>query len=353
MGECKITISIIPRGKCRKSVLLQNSMRSYSLISLATHGNFRGIHGNEAVNIFFVPCSKRKRLQPLEGLRAGSLVRSEVASVARDWVDRVLSAKTVVEARHLYLGRVMMEAKSVEVLPNTRSFVVSAGLGYVSRTDLIPPYSLTITSKDPDSILKYLNGNNSPSTWWAALMDSFGQHKLSLVDIMASSQGIAVFALPGSYLKMVAGEISNLPVDYRNRVRLVGAPVEAIPGNLKRLWMPYDDRFDGADSPNPGTLSDFAPRVGRHFIENILASDPGLSPEGHATLVDDALMLMAPKDIPKRRPGTDQEIIGLIQVLAKTNGMKSGETLRSLRREMGWACEQSRFKRLFSIAMGR
>ena len=280
-------------------------------------------------------------------------MRSEVASVARDWVDRVLSAVTLVEARQLYLGRVMVEAKSVEMLPNTRSFVVSAGLGYVSRTDLIPPYSLTITSKDPDGILNYLNGSNSPSTWWASLIGSFGQNKLALVDIMSSSQGIAVFALPGSYLKMVAGEISNLPEDYLNRVRIVGSPFEVIPGNLKRFWMPYDDRFDGVDSPNPGTLSDFAPRVGRHFIENILGSDPGLTPESHATLVDDALMLMAPKEIPKRRPGTDQEIIALIKVLAKKNGMKSGETLRSLRREIGWACEQSRFKRLFSIAMGR
>jgi hypothetical protein len=172
----------------------------------------------------------------------------------------------------------------------------------------------------------------------------------TLVDQVSACTGLAILALPGTYLDLLADELLAMPTGTLSRIRIVGAPKAAVPTDLSSLWMPYDSRFDGEGSPNPGTLGDFAQRAARHFAEEIVCQAPYAPAADHSRMVDESIMHLSASDRPRRAPGTDDEIIAAIRQLLPESGGRSGETLRLLRRHAGRACEQSRFRRLFAIA---
>lgn len=160
-------------------------------------------------------------------------------------------------------------------------------------------------------------------------------------------------ALPSTYLAFIAAELSELPAHVRSRLRLIGPPRAAVPQELSGFWMPYDARFDGDGGPLPGTGSDFAQRAARHFAEEIAFRVPDADASTHAGMVEESLRGLSPASIPRRMPGSDEELIAVIRHLLPRSRGRSGETFRLLKGEAGRACEQGRFRRLFAIATHR
>jgi hypothetical protein len=115
--------------------------------------------------------------------------------------------------------------------------------------------------------------------------------------------------------------------------------------------MPDESRFSGPDSPLPGTLSDFAQRAMRHFVQAVLPRAPaGGDATSHQVAVEQSLIgLRSQADIRRNRV-PDGEIIELIARHWTRADGKSARMLRLLRDQLGLACEQGRFARLFQEA---
>jgi hypothetical protein len=173
-----------------------------------------------------------------------------------------------------------------------------------------------------------------------------------LADLVRQNEAvIMVLALPEAYACMVAADLLTLPDSDLCRLRLIGPRnASRLPEKLRGVLMPYDDRFDGMDSVNSGTRSDFAQRAGRHFVEEILLADYERSPKDHALAVAGILEKMARPVTVRRRSLSDQEIVVLIEQHWGSACGKSSRMLRVLRDDLLVACEQKRFQRLFQIA---
>ncbi len=301
-------------------------------------------------HLVLAPCSRRKRLAPEPGLRAADLKPAPILDLAKAWAARVRGAASRMAAGELYSGRGLVEARRAAAAVGADLRIVSAGLGLVDFRAAVPAYSLTVAGGDPDSITRKVESEFAPGDWWRALLGALDAPEGAVSDLLSRRRGLAILALPSTYLELLMDELRAMSADVLSRVRIVGPPRGSVPAELAHVWMPYDARFDGAGSPNPGTRGDFAQRVARHFTEEIVRRAPDATPADHAQMVERYLEPLVPSRHPQRVAGSDAELIAVIRELLPRSGGRSGETLRLLRRHAGRACEQGRFRRLFAAA---
>ena len=230
---------------------------------------------------------------------------------------------------------------------------MSAGLGLIRAVQRIPSYSFTVTPGTLDNVLSRISDSPSAAQWWRHLLEvsPFG-HRFEALG--RERDGPILVALPAGYLNMVADDLLALPERTRRQLRLFClAPRSALVNDLQPYLLPYDDRFDGSDSPKPGTRADFAQRALSHFVEVILPQTPGASIEEHVEATDRILAKLSPAETPMRRKASDLEITHLIQQRWGHVRGQSGKMLRHLRDDLGIACEQGRFRDLFRAAKER
>jgi len=301
-------------------------------------------------HLVFAPCTRRKRVPVEPALRASTLDAAPVDRVAGAWVARLRAARGLVPAERLYAGRGVVEARAAAGAVGAQLYFVSAGLGLVDAGQEVPAYSLTVGAGDADCVASAVRGVFSPGLWWRALHDALGLSGGRLTDAIGGREGLAILALPSTYLELVGGELAALPPHVLARVRLIGPPRGMVRSELASAWMPYDSRFDSAQGPNRGTRGDFAQRAARHFAEAVVGAAPRGDAATHAAMVDRHLQPLIPTAAARRATGSDAELIEVIRRLLPQSGGRSGETLRLLRCHAGRACEQGRFRRLFAAA---
>jgi len=302
--------------------------------------------------VVITACTNRKRVAAPVGLKAASLTPGSLASVAEAWLGRLRSATPAVKAEGLYAGRAFAEARRIANDGNL--YIVSAGLGLVQAQAEVPAYGLTIAAGTADNVLARVIGPAAPVDWWR-LGPARSPFNIDVLELAEQHPGVLILAaLPSGYLLMVAADLTRLADRTDGRLRLFcAAPPADMPEALRMAVMPYDTRFDGPDSPLAGTLSDFAQRAMRHFVESVIPSASAGSTASHHTAVRDALAnLRAPACITRGR-ASDSEIIELIASHWGRADGKSTRMLRLLRDQLGVACEQGRFVRLFQAAASR
>ena len=290
-------------------------------------------------------CTARKAYPPIAALRARSLPRGTIASLAKEWRRRVDAAPDRIVASVLYQGRAFREAIKAARLAETRLLIVSAGMGLIAETDRIPPYSLTASEDHRDALKRRLGTPLSPSEWWTALQLQ-GVFAKGLSDRIGSARdSIFVLALSPAYLQLIGDDLSALTPSQVDRIRLVGPRRESdAPESLRRVLMPYDDRLDGARSPIRGTESDFPQRATRHFVQAILSKPVSLDAEAHKTLVRRALQGWPRKKIVSRRRLPEKELLKEVAAVLRECDGRWSRALRRLRDQRKIACKQERFR---------
>jgi hypothetical protein len=295
-------------------------------------------------------CTNRKRTAPPQALMARGIAKGNLESVAAEWSERLISAKPIATVADLYCGRAFRQAEDAAAKANAALYIISAGLGMVSAERTVPSYSLTVVPRAQDSIFSRIDGNHSAAEWWEALSRS-SPFSLCLNEVARRHQGLILAALPATYLAMIVRDLGGLPEDIRSRLRIFNlGGSAAIPVTLRDYLMPYDDRFDGADAPLPGTRGDFAQRALWHFVKAVLPLSPKGDSSEHAAAIDRLLGLLQPRQMPVRRTLSDGEITALIHRHWLDASGQSSRMLRYLRDTLGVSCEQGRFKNLFNAA---
>jgi hypothetical protein len=295
--------------------------------------------------IVITGCTNRKRFKPDAGLTAESLPSGAVAIVAQAWAERIRGTSAMTAASSLYCGRAFAEAASAAKASGGELFVVSAGLGLLAAHTAVPSYSLTITRRQPDSILDRLEPAVSAADWWRSITALSCYHQ-PFTDVI--TEELILVALPRPYLTMILDDLQNLPQPFLNRLRLFTLySQQDLPPSLQPYLMPYDRRLDGEQSVIPGTMADFAQRALRHFVEWILPESPGADSSEHRDRVEAALNPLALRKPPTRTRATDEQIETYILAhWSRVNG-SSSRMLRVLRDDLAVACEQGRFHEIF------
>lgn len=288
-------------------------------------------------------CTNRKRSAPLPELLARELPFGTADLVCAAWFDRMAA---VTEPRfdlsELYCGRSFGDAQAAAKPSNARLFIVSAGLGLAAASARAPSYGLTLALGAADSVLRRIEG--SSQDWWRALSAAS-----PFSEDVPNEGGLILAALSRPYLAMVAADWASWPLERQSRLRIfcMDPPAE-LSGTLREQVMPYDyERFQSVGG-FAGTRGDFAQRALRHFAERI-AVQCG-STRDHAQAVTELLAPLTPAVWPNNQRRSDEELLALIYGEWDAAGGRSTTMLRRLRGELGVACEQGRFKKLFHIA---
>lgn len=288
-------------------------------------------------------CTSRKSAGPhVEALEADAW--ASVAGAAQQWRAQVEKVSRPSRAASVYQGRSVQEAQSSARKLDAELWFVSAGLGLVHSEQPIPRYDLTLSSGQ-GSIAPQLRAlGATPPDWWAAITAGGGP---SLAELVARRpDGTFYLALPAPYLALLNQELEAIggSEDAQRLWIFTGAPGRrALPGALRARALPYDQRLELAGPA--GTQSDFPQRCLTHFID--LALQRGISAAEAADAVEQAL---AKHDLPERlnrRAVTDAEAMRIIRDHWQAQAGQSGRLLRHLRSDLGIACEQGRFRRLY------
>lgn len=294
-------------------------------------------------------CTNRKKRLAGPLLQTRNLPLGSQEQAFTEWQHRILSCTDRQPARETYCGRGFGEALATARATLQPLWIISAGLGLISADEAIPPYDLTLSPASLNSIQTRILSSFCPARWWRQLNQLHDPVRSLSELVQVHPNATVVITLSSAYAELVTADLANLPLLVRNRVRLVGlVSDQGLPPVLQPLWMAYDSRFDGPDSPNSGTRADFPQRVARHFIEQIAVRDPIAPPEQHRMWVADALMGMRPAAVVLRRQSLDdQAILALIIRRWNSASGSAARMLRVLRDEEGVACEQGRLARLF------
>ncbi len=300
------------------------------------------------MSLVITNCTNRKRMGSEIGLSADALDCGEAKQVVAQWLARLKDARATTMAKDLYCGRSFREAEASAHELKASFYVVSAGLAIVNARDIVPHYDLTVASSPSNNVLRKISGNLPPQAWWSAISNGspFGS---SLATTLARHPGEQVLiALSRPYVELLYDELVELPTTDIKRIHFFGKSLErALPAKLVRNWMPYDDRLDVAGFGYNGTQTDFAQRALRHFVVEMLPSFESNDLDVHRANVLSVLDPLVQRKIPTRTR-LDDEAIGLAIRANWSHGKgQSSELLRILRRELGIACEQSRFKSIY------
>ena len=292
-------------------------------------------------------CTSRKRHPAPLKLRARSLPRATYKTVSREWVRRVRNAPSEYVAGDLYCGRAVAETiRAASAVSGSVAFI-SAGVGVVSQCDLIPTYSLTVSSALPDSIEARLVERFDAREWWKALTDAMGVSGRLRQFILEHEAALILVALPKGYLEMIQEELIGLPASVQRTLRILGPRrAQDVPTALRSQWLPYDSRLDDPKTGSNGTTADFPSRALRHFTTEILIGCPHGSVKTHQSRVETALAAFRPYVRPRGATAADGQLLSAIRRLWRRHKGHRSRMLRDLRTSFGLACEQSRFRRL-------
>lgn len=276
---------------------------------------------------------------PLAGL--------SIDELAESWIQQLVLAKPLISASELYLGRTVVDAKSVANACDGKLMIISAGLGLIDGQQLSPNYQLTVVS-GVGSIRPWLNSNRyRPNQWWNALNSALGNvAPISSLINEAPAGDVFLIALPSTYIELVVDDLSLVSPEKTENIRLFTstAGVKLLPKGVSQCAMPYDDRLETLKGYS-GTRSDFPQRAMLHFVQEmqVLGSSVTTSSMAVQKVMSDSKARM----VPQRMKLDDHKISELIERSWETCDGSASRLLRTLRDDHLVACEQSRFSSLW------
>ena len=298
-------------------------------------------------DVVITTCSHRKSAKPSRAATPSSLTCGNQTAVAEKWIAKVGGLPRCRSADTFYAGRAFGLAKEAANLSTARLYILSAGLGLVPASRLIPAYGLTITTRHEQSISRKIFGDFDPAEWFSSLLKA--PYSDDWRDVAGRKSGRILLALSRPYAEMVGASLTNAPPKMLERLRIFGVSLEgALPATLHAAIAPYDERLNAIF---PGTRTDFAQRAMLHFAKSV-APKPSKGREDDFAAVKSSLKGLKLPRLVQRPRVTDEEILAVIKRRLRMQSGAAG-MLAALRHEEGLACEQSRFGRLYRIAAGK
>lgn len=287
--------------------------------------------------IIITNCTQRKRRAAGDPVHLANCTGGNDGVLAA-WLLALSVQSRRIPARELYCGRSFQDAIAAAKSAGGALWVASAGLGLVSGETSVPPYSATVSGNSPDSVPL------TPRAWFSALQ----RHSpfSGMPDL--SGQPLIMVALSSPYLCMAEDWLLELAEQSPGQLRLCSrVPSAALAPALRPFLLPYDARLDDPTLGCSGTVSDFAQRALRHFVETVLRDLPTADLDEHHAAVKVRLAEARAPKRPENRQMSDEEVCRVIRANWQAVEGRMGRMLTLMRGTLGIACEQGRFARLF------
>lgn len=305
-----------------------------------------------------VACADRKSVTAGAPLRLGSVRAPSLDERCKLWWQQLAKASASCAARDLYVGDHWAIARALpDVARNSgfrpRLWVASAGYGLVPAEAMLASYSATFADRSPDSVALWPHA--APGAWWRAL----ARHRLPgstaprrLAELVAESRRQSVFLVVVSapYLVALQEDLVKAAASCTTTQQLM--IVTSHPGpsapSLRDRWVPASARLRLVLG---GALPSLHVRVARYLLEGL--SPTNFEPQFARQRID-RLLARTPR-LPQleRVRLSDTKLRSWIRKeLANDAAASHTQLLRRLRTG-GTACEQSRFRDLFTIEARR
>lgn len=287
--------------------------------------------------IIITNCTQRKRRAAGAPIRLADCARGAADPLAA-WLHTLSEQSRRIPALNLYCGRSFQDAIAAAMTAGGTLWIASAGLGLVPAKTLVPPYSATVAGNGPDSVPL------APSIWFTALQQQSPFSGSPDLEV----RPLVLAALSSPYLRMMEAWLLAVAEQNPGQLRIFSRvpPITLAPA-LRPFLMPYDARLDDPRLERSGTVTDFAQRALRHFVETVLQDLPAGSLEEHWAGVEARLASAQPPKRPENRQMSDEELCHLIRTHWQKAEGRAGRMLALMRGTLGVACEQGRFARLF------
>lgn len=285
-------------------------------------------------------CSAGKRVRQ-STLIADALGAGVQATVAAQWRTILERGATAKRADQLYRGRAFSVARGLAETTGADFRVLSAGLGYVTASTLIPTYDLTVRSSGPGSVVARIEGRFDPVGWWERIQK--GPFATNFVDDV-KGRPLILLCLSRAYAKMVAPDLVQIADANPTALRIFGLSIAtALPQTLLPFVMPYDERLETVG--RSGTRVDFPQRALADFVNHVLPTAFDIAAQRRG--VEQRLEGARPLSRPPQRRVDDSTVKDLILAHAPGLGWRNSDMLAHLRHVAGVSCEQRRFATLF------
>lgn len=297
-----------------------------------------------SVSAVVATCSASKQLTPSPGLQASELPAGDQKTASSAWLGRLSQGDFALRfAQDQYSGRAVRRVRAVADDVGAPFYIISAGLGLLAGTTLIPGYDLTISPAAPRPIQKQVNGVFSPAAWWQSMLQ--GPYSRAMHELEAGD-GRLLVALTQPYADLLGAALAQMPDRARHRLRIFGAGSGLrLPHEVAAQRINYGSKIDQLI---PGTRLDAASRALAHFA-GLVKDIPCGSIADDQRLVDCTLSTVAEQGTSSRLRMDDAALRPLIDRLIR-EGFTATKAIGELRNNYQIACEQRRFHRLYMEA---
>jgi hypothetical protein len=240
--------------------------------------------------------------------------------------------------RDLYLGEAWRCSLDLEARAEAAGFrptlyVASAGLGLRDANDEAPAYAATFTAGQDDSVAE---SDAEARDWWAAMCAGgdypglAGLPKRPTLVVLSAAYGkplsadLAALAATNPDVLVVGGTgpvpgATRIAADRSLRAEL-GGSVMSLNQRMAGAWL---DRLAGRALNSADAIADWSSWSAK--VQQVETWD--------------------------RRTMTDEMVVRAVTTMLQDNARLSWSPALRILRESGYACEQKRFKHLFSIAV--
>lgn len=281
-------------------------------------------------------CAARKAVTPDSRHCLRSVPHKRVEKRAAEWCARLSTAKATHTALDLYQGEYWQIIRGLAVRDPALLWVASAGYGLIAAHRPVASYSATFASGQPDSVVRYDVDHTPASVWWALI------RRLSSTSPDVQRDDLVVVVASAPYLSAASEDLLQIRRRLSKREQLIVFSSFMGHGdsewiNEHRVCLPANARLRLG-----GTVGTVNARACAAYFRDRMIGHP-------ASEVERVLRKKyAGQQIePLRREFVSDDVVcSWIKQESRKTSLSCSAALRRFR-DSGFACEQSRFARLF------
>jgi len=290
-------------------------------------------------------CTSSKKYLPSDLLKLANIDDNLLLEDASElWIKNInINESPQYKASQLYKGGVWKVTLDIKDILSTKLktdlYIASAGYGLIHSDKKIYSYDCTFSSGDSNSISKFNNPQDDPSNilWWDNI-NTFASDSFPL-------DSYFFIILPHDYLVASQNFIQEIIYRYDKKVFIFTANQKPIPNFMEQHVIKFDSRFNSFQT---GVMINILQRAVFWLSKEIVMKNIPLVHKDLQTHIDMKLTQYKAFTMPVRKQLTDEEIYKKIRLMILYNNISSATQGLKYFRQLGFACEQKRFGKLFS-----
>lgn len=285
-------------------------------------------------------CAARKAVLPTRELYLRSVPQKRMETRAAEWMRRLHAAKASHHALDLYQGEYWQVVRTLAGASNTRLWIASAGYGLIPSHQRIASYSATFAAGDADSVLPAAAGSGASRTWWA-LVRGFATAEPEI-----DRSDFVVVIASAAYVYATSDDLLQMRRRLPTRAQFI--VFSSFTGRDDSEWLnEHTVRLPAsARLTLGGTAGAVGARAASAYFRDGLV---GRSADEVERVLSNRYA-RAVIDQPQRAAMTDASIRTWLRKALLRESLSCSAALR-VYRDSGYACEQSRFGRIYRAVL--